>query len=130
VVFLAFSLFWNRSISSGSLFIWKSVRKSNGTHYERTLKVLAFFITWVSWCLFFFQFNPVPLNFNPNNKAIEKSAYKANTMLWKKIRRFLKIKVVNLLYIDQKQSKIDNPILRKELVALSNKEKRFETSEK
>ena len=74
----------------------------------------------------FFQFNPVPLNFNPNNKAmIEKSAYKGEyNALEKKLDDLSEDKkVINLLYIDQLNQDYDNPILRKELVALSNKEK-------
>jgi Na+(H+)/acetate symporter ActP len=74
----------------------------------------------------FFQFNPVPLNFNPNNKQIiEKSAFKEEYhVLEKKLDALSEDKkVVNLLYIDQLNQDYDNPILRKELVALSNKEK-------
>jgi Na+(H+)/acetate symporter ActP len=74
----------------------------------------------------FFQFNPVPLNFNPNNKiVIEKSAYKEEYhTLEKKLSTLSEDKkVINLLYIDQLNQDYDNPILRKELVALSNKEK-------
>jgi Na+(H+)/acetate symporter ActP len=74
----------------------------------------------------FFQFNPVPLNFNPNNKAlIEKSAYKNEYHSLEKQLEALSEdkKVINLLYIDQLNQDYDNPILRKELVGLSSKEK-------
>jgi len=74
----------------------------------------------------FFQFNPVPLNFNPNNKAlIEKSQYKNEYHALEKQLEALSEdkKVINLLYIDQLNQDYDNPILRKELVALSTKEK-------
>jgi len=74
----------------------------------------------------FFQFNPVPLNFNPNNKIIiEKSEYKNEYhTLEKKLEALSEDKkVINLLYINQLNQDYDNPILRKELVALSSKEK-------
>jgi Na+(H+)/acetate symporter ActP len=74
----------------------------------------------------FFQFNPVPLNFNPNNKQIvEKTAFKEEYhVLEKKLEALSEDKkVINLLYIEQLNQDYDNPILRKELVALSNKEK-------
>jgi len=74
----------------------------------------------------FFQFNPVPLNFNPNNKiSIEKSKYKNEYhTLEKKLEALSEDKkVINLLYIDQLNQDYDNPILRKELVILSSKEK-------
>lgn len=68
----------------------------------------------------------MPLNFNPNNKtAIEKSVYKAeyHALEEKLVKLSEDKKVINLLYIDQLNQDYDNPILRKELVALSNKEK-------
>jgi hypothetical protein len=78
--FLGISLFWNRSISSGTLFIWKiGSRKPNGTHHERIIKSADAVLYFIDWCygICFFQFNPVPLNFNPNNKAmIEKISFK------------------------------------------------------
>ena len=92
------------------------------------LKVpMQFFILLTGVMVFvFFQFNPVPLNFNPNNKAmIEKSAYKGEyNALEKKLDDLSEDKkVINLLYIDQLNQDYDNPTLRKELVTLSNKEK-------
>jgi hypothetical protein len=74
----------------------------------------------------FFQFNPVPLNFNPNNKiSVENSPYKEEyNTLEKKLELISEDKkVINLLYIDQLNQDYDNPILRKEMIALSNKEK-------
>jgi hypothetical protein len=72
----------------------RSVRESQmGLIMNGLLKVpMQFFILLTGVMVFvFFQFNPVPLNFNPNNKAmIEKSALRANTMLWRKIRRFIR----------------------------------------
>lgn len=74
----------------------------------------------------FFQFNNVPLNFNPNNKIIiEKSEYKT---AYKNLENQLndlseEKKEFNLLYIDHLNQNYDNPILRKKLIALSCKEK-------
>jgi hypothetical protein len=76
--------------------------------------------------VFFFQFNPVPLNFNPNNKvSVYNSSYKAEyQVLEQKLDALSEDKkVINLLYIDQLNQDYDNPILRKELIALSAKEK-------
>jgi len=92
------------------------------------LKVpMQFFILLTGVMVFvFFQFNPVPLNFNPNNKiAIEKSAFKQeyHVLEEKLVKLSEDKKVINLLYIDQLNQDYDNPILRKELIALSNKEK-------
>jgi Na+(H+)/acetate symporter ActP len=73
----------------------------------------------------FFQFNPVPLNFNPNNKTIvEHSIYKKEyDLLEQKLSKLAEDKKeINLLYIDHLNQNYDNPILRKELVALSSKE--------
>jgi hypothetical protein len=73
------------------------------------LKVpMQFFICLpVLWYLCF-QFNPVPLNFNPNNKV--------TVILQRGISRFRKKldalsedkKVINLLYIDQLNQDYDN----------------------
>jgi len=73
----------------------------------------------------FFQFNPVPLNFNPNNKiAVESSAYKEEyRALEQKLAKLSEDKKeINLIYIDHLNQNYDNPILRKELVAISSKE--------
>jgi Na+/proline symporter len=64
---LSASLFWNRSISSRAIFIRKvCARKSDGLDHERTKSTMQFyfFIDWSNGFVFF-QFNPVPLNFNP-----------------------------------------------------------------
>ena len=91
------------------------------------LKVpMQFFILLIGVMVFvFFQFNPVPLNFNPNNKiAVEKSIYKEEYHHLEKQLADLseEKKEFNLLYIDHLNQNYDNPILRKKLTALSNKE--------
>ena len=91
------------------------------------LKVpMQFFILLIGVMVFvFFQFNPVPLNFNPNNKVIvENSPYKKeyNVLEGKLAKLSEEKKEINLIYIDHLNQNYDNPILRKELVAISSKE--------
>lgn len=127
--FLALAYFGTDQSQVGRYLSGRSVRESQmGLIMNGLLKVpMQFFILLTGVMVFvFFQFNPVPLNFNPNNKAmIEKSAYKDEyNALEKKLDDLSEDKkVINLLYIDQLNQDYDNPILRKELVALSNKEK-------
>jgi solute:Na+ symporter, SSS family len=127
--FLALAYFGTDQSQVGRYLSGKSVRESQmGLIMNGLLKVpMQFFILLTGVMVFvFFQFNPVPLNFNPNNKAlIEKSQYKNEYhILEKKLEALSEDKkVINLLYIDQLNQDYDNPILRKELVGLSNKEK-------
>ncbi len=127
--FLALAYFGTDQSQVGRYLSGKSVKESQmGLIMNGLLKVpMQFFILLTGVMVFvFFQFNPVPINFNPNNKSlIEKSIYKENY-------RFLQTKldslsdekkVINLLYIDQLNQDYDNLILRKELISLSNKEK-------
>ncbi|HEX9980274.1 MAG TPA: sodium:solute symporter [Flavobacterium sp.] len=127
--FLALSYFGTDQSQVGRYLSGKSVRESQmGLIMNGFLKVpMQFFILLTGIMVFvFFQFNPVPLNFNPNNKiAIEKSEYKAQ---YHKLEHELaelseEKKEFNLLYIDHLNQNYDNPILRKKLVALSGKEK-------
>lgn len=127
--FLALAYFGTDQSQVGRYLSGKSVRESQmGLIMNGLLKVpMQFFILLTGVMVFvFFQFNPVPLNFNPNNKiAIEKSQFKEEYhVLEKKLEALSEDKkVINLLYIDQLNQDYDNPILRKELIALSNKEK-------
>ena len=127
--FLALAYFGTDQSQVGSYLSGKSVRESQmGLIMNGLLKVpMQFFILLTGVMVFvFFQFNPVPLNFNPNNKAlIEKSQYKNEYhVLEKKLVALSEDKkVINLLYIDQLNQDYDNPILRKELIGLSSKEK-------
>jgi solute:Na+ symporter, SSS family len=127
--FLALAYFGTDQSQVGRYLSGKSVKESQmGLIMNGLLKVpMQFFILLTGVMVFvFFQFNPVPLNFNPNNKQIiEKSAFKGEYHLLEKKLDALSEdkKVINLLYIDQLNQDYDNPILRKELVALSNKEK-------
>ncbi|KDN55523.1 sodium:solute symporter family transporter [Flavobacterium seoulense] len=127
--FLALAYFGTDQSQVGRYLSGKSVRESQmGLIMNGLLKVpMQFFILLTGVMVFvFFQFNPVPLNFNPNNKlTIEKSKYKDEYhALEKKLETLSEDKkVINLLYIDQLNQDYDNPILRKELVAISTKEK-------
>lgn len=127
--FLALAYFGTDQSQVGRYLSGKSVRESQmGLIMNGLLKVpMQFFILLTGVMVFvFFQFNPVPLNFNPNNKiAIEKSAFKQeyHVLEEKLVKLSEDKKVINLLYIDQLNQDYDNPILRKELIALSNKEK-------
>lgn len=127
--FLALAYFGTDQSQVGRYLSGKSVRESQmGLVMNGLLKVpMQFFILLTGVMVFvFFQFNPVPLNFNPNNKVtIEKSQYKVEYhSLENKLQQLSEDKkVINLLYIDQLNQDYDNPILRKELIAISTKEK-------
>ena len=127
--FLALAYFGTDQSQVGRYLSGKSVRESQmGLIMNGLLKVpMQFFILLTGVMVFvFFQFNPVPLNFNPNNKTvIENSKYKKEYQaLENKLNALSEDKkVINLLYIDQLNQDYDNPTLSKELVALSNKEK-------
>lgn len=126
--FLALSYFGTDQSQVGRYLSGKSVRESQmGLIMNGFLKVpMQFFILLIGVMVFvFFQFNPVPLNFNPNNKVIvENSIYKKEYhLLEEKLNKLSEDKKeINLLYIDHLNQNYDNPILRKELVALSSKE--------
>ena len=126
--FLALSYFGTDQSQVGRYLSGKSIRESQmGLIMNGFLKVpMQFFILLIGVMVFvFFQFNPVPLNFNPNNKmAIEKSIYKEEYHHLEKQLADLseEKKEFNLLYIDHLNQNYDNPILRKKLTALSYKE--------
>ncbi|WP_264521535.1 sodium:solute symporter [Flavobacterium sp. N1994] len=127
--FLMLSYFGTDQSQVGRYLSGKSDRESQmGLIMNGFLKVpMQFFILLIGVMVFvFFQFNPVPLTFNPVNKvAIEKSKYAQEyhslenqlTQLSEEKKEF------NLLYIDHLNQNYDNPILRKKLISLSGKEK-------
>jgi SSS family solute:Na+ symporter len=127
--FLALSYFGTDQSQVGRYLSGKSIRESQmGLIMNGFLKVpMQFFILLIGVMVFvFFQFNSVPLNFNPNNKIlVENSKYKNE---YHKLEKQLadlseEKKEFNLLYIDHLNQNYDNPILRKKLVALSGQEK-------
>lgn len=127
--FLALAYFGTDQSQVGRYLSGKSVKESQmGLMMNGLLKVpMQFFILLTGVMVFvFFQFNQVPLNFNPNNKLIvDNSPYKKEYhALENKLDALSEDKkVINLLYVDQLNQDYDNPILRKEMVALSYKEK-------
>jgi Na+/proline symporter len=126
--FLALSYFGTDQSQVGRYLSGKSVRESQmGLIMNGFLKVpMQFFILLIGVMVFvFFQFNPVPLNFNPNNKiVIEKSIYKTEYHQLEKqlVDLSEEKKEFNLLYIDHLNQNYDNPILRRKLIAISSKE--------
>lgn len=127
--FLALAYFGTDQSQVGRYLSGKTVKESQmGLLMNGLLKVpMQFFILLTGVLVFvFFQFNSVPLNFNPNNKiTVENSSFKKEYhALEKKLEQVSEDKkVINLLYIDQLNQDYDNPILRKEMIALSDKEK-------
>ena len=127
--FLALAYFGTDQSQVGRYLSGKTVKESQmGLIMNGILKVpMQFFILLTGVLVFvFFQFNPVPLNFNPNNKiSVENSPYKSEyNLLEKKLELISEDKkVINLLYMEQLNLDYDNPILRKEMIALSDKEK-------
>ena len=126
--FLALSYFGTDQSQVGRYLSGKSIRESQmGLIMNGFLKVpMQFFILLIGVMVFvFFQFNPVPLNFNPNNKTVvENSVYKNeyNQLENKLVKLSEEKKEINLLYMDHLNQNYDNPILRKELIALNGKE--------
>lgn len=128
--FLMLSYFGTDQSQVGRYLSGKSVKESQmGLIMNGILKVpMQFFILLTGVLVFvFFQFNDTPLHFNPNNvnkvKASEKREVYEN-LESKLVELNQDKKVVNQIYIDQLQhNDYDNPTLRKQMVALSNKEK-------
>jgi Na+/proline symporter len=126
--FMMLAYFGTDQSQVGRYLSGKSIRESQmGLIMNGFLKVpMQFFILLIGVMVFvFFQFNPVPLNFNPNNKVvIEKSKYKEEYHVLEKklVALSEEKKEYNLIYIDHLNQGYDNPILRKQLVGLSDKE--------
>jgi Na+/proline symporter len=127
--FLMLSYFGTDQTQVGRYLSGKSDRESQmGMILNGFLKVpMQFFILLTGVMVFvFFQFNPVPLNFNPNNKIlIEHSKYKDDySKLETKLNALAEEKKeYNLLYIDHLNQNFDNPILRNKLKELAGREK-------
>lgn len=127
--FLMLSYFGTDQSQVGRYLSGKSDRESQmGLIMNGFLKVpMQFFILLTGVMVFvFFQFNPVPLNFNPVNKAaIEKSKYATEYhSLEKQLAQLSEEKKeFNLIYIDHLNQGYDNKILRQKLISLSGKEK-------
>lgn len=127
--FLMLSYFGTDQSQVGRYLSGKSDRESQmGLIMNGFLKVpMQFFILLTGVMVFvFFQFNPVPLHFNPINRdAVEKSIYaeEYNSLEKQLAQLSEEKKEFNLLYIDHLNQNYDNPILRSKLISLSAKEK-------
>jgi SSS family solute:Na+ symporter len=127
--FLMLSYFGTDQTQVGRYLSGKTDKESQmGMIMNGFLKVpMQFFILLTGVMVFvFFQFNPVPLNFNPNNKIlIEHSKYKEDYIkLETKLTALAEEKKeYNLLYIDHLNQNFDNPILRNKLKELAGREK-------
>ncbi|HQX03591.1 MAG TPA: sodium:solute symporter [Flavobacterium sp.] len=128
-LFLALSYFGTDQSQVQRYLSGKTVRESQlGLIFNGFLKVpMQFFILLTGVMVFvFFQFNKVPLNFNPTSQiAVEKSIYAAD---YKNLEERLALiqeekKIVTLTYAKQINIDVDNPVLRKRIIALSEKEK-------
>lgn len=128
-LFLALSYFGTDQSQVQRYLSGKTVRESQlGLIFNGFLKVpMQFFILLTGVMVFvFFQFNKVPLNFNPTSQiAVEKSIYAED---YQKLEERLALiqeekKIVTLTYAKQINIDVDNPVLRKRMIALSEKEK-------
>lgn len=127
--FLALSYFGTDQSQVQRYLSGKSIRESQlGLVFNGFLKVpMQFFILLTGVMVFvFFQFMPVPLTFNPTSqKAVEQSIYNEeyqylNSQL-KEIHE--EKKIITLNYAEQLNIDVDNPTLRKRMIALNEKEK-------
>ncbi|MEZ4853354.1 sodium:solute symporter [Flavobacterium sp.] len=128
--FLMLSYFGTDQSQVGRYLSGKSVKESQmGLIMNGILKVpMQFFILLTGVLVFvFFQFNDTPLHFNPTNVELVKASNKkaAYENLEEKLEKInVDKKVVNQIYVNQLQhNDYDNPTLRKQMVALSTKEK-------
>ncbi len=128
-LFLALSYFGTDQSQVQRYLSGKSARESQlGLVFNGLLKVpMQFFILLTGVMVFvFFQFNKVPLNFNPTSQiAVENSEFARD---YNALENRLEViqnekKEVTLNYANQLNLDVDNPVLRKRIIALSEKEK-------
>jgi solute:Na+ symporter, SSS family len=127
--FLSLAYFGTDQSQVGRYLSGKSDKESQmGLVMNGFLKVpMQFFILLTGVMVFvFFQFHAAPLHFNPNNNVLIKnseyvSEYK---LLEKELNTLLEEKkAINLSYVDHLNKNIDNAAVKRNLVAVSNKEK-------
>jgi solute:Na+ symporter, SSS family len=128
--FLMLSYFGTDQSQVGRYLSGKSIKESQmGLIMNGILKVpMQFFILLTGVLVFvFFQFNDAPLHFNLTNvekvrASEQKEAYE--NLEQKLVQLNTDKKIVNQIYIEQlKHNEYDNPILKKQMIALSLKEK-------
>lgn len=127
-LFLALSYFGTDQSQVQRYLSGKSVRESQlGLIFNGFLKVpMQFFILLTGVMVFvFFQFNKVPLNFNPSSQiAVENSVYAPEYIALEKELEVIQDekKTVTLKYANQLNIDADNPVLKKRIIALTEKE--------
>jgi SSS family solute:Na+ symporter len=134
--FLALSYFGTDQSQVQRYLSGKSIRESQlGLVFNGFFKVpMQFFILLTGVMVFvFFQFMPVPLTFNPTSqKAVEQSIYKKEyQMLTLQLNEIHEEKrIITLNYAKQLNIDVDNPTLRKRMIALNEKEKNIKDKAK
>ena len=135
-MFLMLSYFGTDQSQVGRYLSGKSVNESQkGLIMNGLLKVpMQFFILLTGVMVFvFFQFEKVPLNFNPNSKSIiENSPYKKEYKVLedKLVAISSEKKEVTLAYASQLNIDRENKVLKNRIVALSEKEKNIRDAAK
>jgi solute:Na+ symporter, SSS family len=128
--FLMLSYFGTDQSQVGRYLSGKSIKESQmGLIMNGILKVpMQFFILLTGVMVFvFFQFNDTPLHFNPSNvkkvkASTEKAAYENIESQLTELNS--EKKVINQIYMEQLQyNEYDNPTLKKQMIALADKEK-------
>ncbi|NBL65137.1 sodium:solute symporter [Flavobacterium sp. NST-5] len=128
-LFLGLSYFGTDQSQAQRYLSGKSVRESQmGLIFNALLKVpMQFFILLIGVMVYvFFQFQQVPINFNPNSQAsIEKSIYAED---YKKLESELvqvadEKKEITLNYANQLNIGTDNKVLKNRMIALGEREK-------
>ena len=128
-LFLMLSYFGTDQSQVGRYLSGKSVKESQkGLIMNGLLKVpMQFFILLIGVMVYvFFQFETVPINFNPNSKAIiENSIYAADYKILEKklVEVSSEKREVTLAYAYQLNIDRENQVLKTRIVALSEKEK-------
>lgn len=128
--FLMLSYFGTDQSQVGRYLSGKSIKESQmGLIMNGILKVpMQFFILLTGVMVFvFFQFNDTPLHFNPANVTkVKTSVEKENYERIESKLAYLndEKKIINQIYIEQlRYNEFDNPTLKKQMIALADKEK-------
>ncbi len=128
-LFLALSYFGTDQSQVGRYLSGKNIKESQlGLIFNGLLKVpMQFFILLVGVMVFvFFQFNSVPINFNPNGqKAVQKSEYALEyNQLQQRLEDITQDKKeYTLQYAHQLNQNFENKTLQQKITALGLKEK-------
>jgi SSS family solute:Na+ symporter len=128
-LFLMLSYFGTDQSQVGRYLSGKSVKESQkGLIMNGLLKVpMQFFILLIGVMVYvFFQFETVPINFNPNSKAvIENSAFRNDYQNLEKklVEVSAEKREVTLAYANQLNIDIENKVLKKRIIILAEREK-------